>query len=34
METYPYSDGSIYVGVFKEGGGNGQGTFTYSDGRR
>ena len=30
--TYTYSDGSVYVGLWKNDKFNGQGTFTYSDG--
>ncbi len=34
VETYTYPDGGKYVGKFKDGKKNGQGTFTYPDGQK
>jgi hypothetical protein len=34
VKEYTWSDGSKYVGEFKEGLPNGQGTMTYSDGSK
>ena len=32
VETRNYSDGSVYVGEFRDGQRNGQGTYTFADG--
>ena len=34
VETYTYPDGGNYVGKFKDGKKNGQGTFTYPEGQK
>ena len=34
VETYTYPDGGKYVGKFKDGKKNGQGTMTETDGRK
>ena len=34
VETYTYPDGGKYVGKFKDGKKNGQGTFTYPEGQK
>ena len=34
VETYTYPDGGKYVGEFKNGRKNGQGTFTYPEGQK
>ena len=34
VETYTYPDGGKYVGKFKDGKKNGQGTYTYPDGQK
>ena len=34
VETYTYPDGGQYVGKFKDGKKNGQGTFTYPEGQK
>ena len=33
VETINYSDGSVYVGEYRDGQRNGQGTYTFADGR-
>ena len=33
VETRNYSDGSVYVGEFRDGQRDGQGTYAFADGR-